>query len=60
MNLEDAINETANYLYNIDGKVIPKQAIAIANLRQIINEEYVSKGKQVSSQLIYDLLKGVL
>lgn len=55
-----AAQKTADYLYKIEGKLTPAQAEAIGTLRQMINEEFVGKGKQVSSQFIYDMLKGVL
>lgn len=53
--------ETANYLYKIEeseviGKLTPELFQAISTLRQLINEEFVHKGKSVSSQLIYDIL----
>ena len=56
----EAAQETADYLYAIKGKVTPKQATAIGFLRQLINEEFVPHKRQVSSQMIYDILKEVL
>lgn len=58
--LEKALRKTAKYLYDIDGDVTPEQYQAISRLRQLINEEFVRNQKQVSSQLIYDILKEVL
>lgn len=55
-----AAEKVASYLYQIDGNVTEAQTIAIGQLRQMVNEEFVAKGKQVSSQLIYDMLKEVL
>lgn len=69
-NLEGAMNlkgrilksahDTVNYLYPIKEDVSPEVYQAIATLRQLINEEFVGKNKTVSSQFIYDILKGVL
>lgn len=58
--LDSAIQKTANYLYKIEGEVTPEQYQAISMLRQLINEEFVRNQKQVSSQLIYDILKEIL
>ena len=58
--LDSAIQKTANYLYKIEGEVTPEQYQAISKLRQLINEEFVRNQKQVSNQLIYDMLKEVL
>lgn len=57
--LDSAIQKTANYLYKIEGEVIFEQYQAISKLRQLINEEFVGKDKQVSNQLIYDILKEI-
>lgn len=60
VSIEQAMQRTVNYLYKIDGDVTPEQAVAIGQLRQMINEEFVRNKKSVSSQLIYDMLKEVL
>ena len=57
---DKALRDTADYLYKIEGTLTPVQAQAIGQLRQLINEVFVAKGKQVSSQFIYDQLKEVL
>lgn len=54
--LDKAIQNTADYLYKIDGECSTELQQAIAILRQLINEEYVGKDKTVSSQLIYDII----
>lgn len=58
--LEKAAQTTADYLYKIEGVLTPQQALAIGNLRQLINEEFVATGKQISSQFIYDILRDIL
>ena len=54
--IESAIKKTADYLYKIVGDCSPELYQAIDRLRQLTNEEFVGKNKQVSSQLIYDTL----
>lgn len=60
------LQKVANYLYVIedseinDGQIDPKLFEAISMLRQLINEEFVHKGKSVSSQLIYDTINPIL
>jgi len=54
--LEAAVKETADYLYNIKGDVTAEQYLAIDRLRQLINEEFIGKDKTVSSQFIYDII----
>lgn len=54
-----ALQKTADYLYTVDTKGNPSDPEllqAFGQLRQMINEEFVGKEKQVSSQLIYDIL----
>lgn len=60
MGSKNAAQKAMDYLYRIDGGVTPEQAIVIGRLRQLINEEFVLKNEQVSSQLIYDILKEIL
>ena len=57
---DDAIQKTIDYLYKIEGDVTPEQYQVIDRLRQLINEEFVGKDRQISSQIIYDILKEVL
>ena len=58
--IQDAIQQTADYLYHIDGDITPEQYEVISHLRQLINEVFIKEGKQVSNQFIYDNLKEVL
>ena len=54
--IESELRKTADYLYKIEGDCSPELYQAIDRLRQLTNEEFVGKNKQVSSQLIYDIL----
>lgn len=54
---EDAAERAANYLYSIPDDCPKELRVPIGQLRQMINEEFVHKGKSVSSQLIWDMLK---
>lgn len=49
--------ESVLELYRLEEGVDPYIATKIGILRQLINEEFVSKNKLVSSQFIYDVLK---
>jgi len=53
--LYDKLEETAKYLYVIEGECDPELYQAIATLRQLINEEFSPK-KSLSSQFIYDII----
>lgn len=55
LDAEELLTKVAD-LYKIEGEVSPEIATAIDILRQLINEEFVPRGKMVSSQLIYDIL----
>lgn len=60
-NLNDPeIMRRAIQLYKLEEGVDSKVAARIAILRQLINEEFVAKNKQISSQNIYDVLREVL
>lgn len=52
--------EGYNKLFPISGKVTDKQYQVINILRQIINEDFVAKERQITNQNLYDLLKEVL
>ena len=54
------IMKNYNKLFPIDGKVTDKQSRVINILRQIINEDFVAKDRQITNQNLYDLLKEVL
>jgi hypothetical protein len=56
----DKIMENYSKLFPIDGKVTDKQYQVINILRQIINEDFVAKERQITNQNLYDLLKEVL
>jgi hypothetical protein len=58
--LKIAAQDTVSYLYNIDGEFSVEQRDAINRLRQLINEEFVRNGRQVSNQLIYNTIKEIL
>lgn len=58
---KEAVQKIVDYLYKIEeseviGKISPEMFQAISTLRQLINEEFVAKDRQVSSQLIYDII----
>lgn len=59
-NIEQALKDTTDYLYKVDGDITPEQYKAIGLLRQLINESFIGKKKLISSQVIYDILKDVL
>lgn len=57
----NAAEKAANYLYSLNDDCPKELRQPIATLRQLINEEFVHKGKSVSSQFIWDILKkGIL
>lgn len=56
----DKIMEGYSKLFPISGKVTDKQYQVINILRQIINEDFVAKERQITNQNLYDLLKEVL
>ncbi len=56
----DKIIEDYNKLFPINGKITNKQFQIINILRQIINENFVAKDRQITNQNLYDLLKEVL
>ena len=56
----DKIMENYSKLFPISGKVTDKQSQVINILRQIINEDFVAKDRQITNQNLYDLLKEVL
>lgn len=43
--IQDAIQQTADYLYHIDGDITPEQYEVISHLRQLINEVFIKEGK---------------
>lgn len=53
--VEEAVKNTIDYLYKIEGDCSPELYQAIAMLRQLINEEF-KPAKSVSSQFIYDVI----
>ena len=56
----DKIMENYSKLFPISGKVTDKQSQVINILRQIINEDFVAKERQITNQNLYDLLKELL
>lgn len=58
--LDEAVQNTVDYLYTIKGDCSDELYQAIATLRQLINEEFVPNGKSVSSQFIYDIIAPTL
>ena len=59
-NFREKIRDSIDYLYKIDGDVTKEQYLVIDRLRQLINEEFVKEGRQVSNQFIYDQIKEIL
>lgn len=55
--LEESLQNVANHLYSLSDDCPDEIAMAVALLRQLINEEYLHKGKTVGSQFIWDILK---
>ncbi len=55
LDAEELLTKVAD-LYKIEGEVSSEVATAIDILRQLINEEFVPRGKMVSSQFIYDIV----
>lgn len=59
--MSDTPAEQPSYdLYKIDDDCTLEQHEAIGQLRQLINEVFVAQKRQISSQVIYDMLKEVL
>lgn len=53
--VDEAVKKSADYLYSLPKDCPEELTKAIDTLRQLINEEFVIKDKNISSQLIYDL-----
>ena len=53
---DTTLENIAHKLYTIDGDCSPGLRKAIDTTRQLINEEFVHNKKQVTSQVIYDLM----
>lgn len=56
----EMLQQTADYLYTIEGDCSPEARKFIDTTRQIINEEFVHMGKTVSSQFLFDMIKPVI
>lgn len=55
--MQKIAGEVAEYLYSLSDDCPKELRQPIDMLRQLINEEFVAKDKQISSQIIWDILK---
>ena len=54
------LQEVIDELYSLNGTVTDEQYATITNLRQLINEEFVAKGKQITTQTVYNMVKDLI